>query len=239
MHAQAARLIRGSDLVITNCEEYADKLKALGGSPQVIPVGSGILPSGAAEKGPKKTVVFGMFGRLTAERNPVTGLRILSAAKKEGIDGMLFLLGCAQSSNPAAYEGLMNEARKEGLEKQVVASGDLSPAELSDYLDRTDVFLFPQTQGISTRNTSVMAALAHGLPVISYAPEGGHFKEHPLPEGALAGRGSEAAFIRAALQYSKKALAGEINRAANRNYFLKYFSWDKIRGAFLQAMEAA
>lgn len=238
MHAQAIRLIRHSDAVITTCEEYARKLKTLGPcQPRIIPVGASVLPAAAlSHKVPQKTVVFGMFGRLTAERSAETSLKVLKAAKNKGMDASLKLIGCAQSSNPKAYDHLMKEARNLGVENLVSASGELPAGGLSECFQNLDVFLFPQIRGISTRNTSALTAIAHGLPVVSYASNGGYFEKYPLPEGALVKQGREDLFIDAALNIGEKALAGQINKSANCGYFARYFSWETIRDQYLETL---
>lgn len=47
------------------------------------------------------------------------------------------------------------------------AAGRLAPRELSAHLSACDLMLQPFPDGVSTRRTSVMAALAHGLPVVT------------------------------------------------------------------------
>jgi glycosyltransferase involved in cell wall biosynthesis len=48
----------------------------------------------------------------------------------------------------------------------VIAPGRLSDQELAAKLAASDIFLAPLIDGVTTRRTSVMAALQHGLPVV-------------------------------------------------------------------------
>ena len=52
---------------------------------------------------------------------------------------------------------------------RVHATGAISAAELSKHISACDVMLQPYQDGVSTRRTSVMAALAHGSPVVTTA----------------------------------------------------------------------
>jgi glycosyltransferase involved in cell wall biosynthesis len=54
-----------------------------------------------------------------------------------------------------------------GLHARVRASGPLAPEDVSRHLGACDVMLQPYGDGVSTRRTSLMAALAHRRPVIS------------------------------------------------------------------------
>lgn len=53
------------------------------------------------------------------------------------------------------------------LSEKVCASGSLPGEEISLYIGACDVMIQPYVDGVSTRRTSVMACLAHGLPVVT------------------------------------------------------------------------
>lgn len=55
------------------------------------------------------------------------------------------------------------------LAGRLVAAGTLTPAEISRHLAACDVMLQPFPDGVTGRRTSVMAALAHGRPVVTTA----------------------------------------------------------------------
>jgi glycosyltransferase involved in cell wall biosynthesis len=54
-----------------------------------------------------------------------------------------------------------------GLSQSVYATGRLSAAELSRHVSACDLMLQPYQDGVSGRRTSVMTALAHGIPVVT------------------------------------------------------------------------
>ena len=60
-------------------------------------------------------------------------------------------------------------ARAPELHTRVQATGPLAPADLSLHLAACDVMLQPYADGVSTRRTSMMAALAHRRPVLTTA----------------------------------------------------------------------
>jgi glycosyltransferase involved in cell wall biosynthesis len=57
--------------------------------------------------------------------------------------------------------------REPRLRGRVYATGSLSTAMLSSHLSACDLMLQPYPDGVSSRRTSVMAALAHGRPVVT------------------------------------------------------------------------
>lgn len=50
---------------------------------------------------------------------------------------------------------------------RLITPGLSEPASVSDYLAASDIFVAPFADGISTRRTSMMAALQHGLPIVA------------------------------------------------------------------------
>lgn len=60
------------------------------------------------------------------------------------------------------------------LKGRVFASGPLAAAEVSTHLQASDLMIQLYPDGLTTRRTSLMAALAHGVPVVSNA---GHLTE--------------------------------------------------------------
>lgn len=56
---------------------------------------------------------------------------------------------------------------KSHLKSWVTGLGDIDHQTTSQWLQRADVVLAPYQEGVSTRRTSIMAALAHGKPVVT------------------------------------------------------------------------
>jgi glycosyltransferase involved in cell wall biosynthesis len=249
MRAQARRLLSACDLVVTTCGRYARELDAMAprGVPVLdIPVGTNIepLPIGPAglsalreRHGLDGASVFGVFGRPTGERNYPTAVRALVRARRQGRRARLLVLGPWDTLRGGMEREVSAVAREHGVGDDIVVTGPLSREELSAHLRLMDVFLFPQADGVSTRNTSVMAALAHGLPVVTYAPAPGNFDGYGAPDGAVVPQGAEDAFVAAAV--AALAAPRTSRPGPNAVYFSEHFSWRRIAARFLEALTAA
>ncbi|MBT7855951.1 MAG: glycosyltransferase, partial [Nitrospinaceae bacterium] len=69
------------------------------------------------------------------------------------------------------YPELQDRGRKLGLNDDVIWTGYVTPEEVTEILLAADLFLAPFDGGISSRRGSLMAAIAHGLPVVSTPPK--------------------------------------------------------------------
>jgi glycosyltransferase involved in cell wall biosynthesis len=119
-------------------------------------------------------------------------------------------------------------------EMRVVTPGELSAGDLAAHIAAGDVFVAPFSDGVSTRRTTVMAALQHGLPVVGTR---GFATDSVLSSapGALAlvecGRLDllENEVREAVANRGKRA---DMSRAARALYESR-FSWDVIAGQML------
>lgn len=247
LNLQTKRLLSGCDFAVTTCESYREMLSRFSKTPvHMIPVGANILPhpfSGEVlaskknllPKGP--TAVFSVFGRLSTFRDHTLALNILDRARNEGISASLILIGCMRSSSPEIFKHLMKEAQRKNLTDQILETGEISAEEASLFLTLSDVFLFPQTDGISTRNTTVMSAMAHGLPIVSYVPSPGNFEDKPIPYAALVPQGDTGAFIEKALHFAVKK-TDDTKSLEQTAYYQSHFSWNSIAMKYLNLLKA-
>jgi len=75
-------------------------------------------------------------------------------------------------------------AEHPGLRGRLAATGVLAPDDLSRHLQASDLVVQPYPDGVTSRRTTAMAALAHGVPVVTNA---GHLCEPLWAEsGAVA-----------------------------------------------------
>ncbi len=245
---QTKRMLSETNLAITTCGRYKDTLQYLSSHPlpvATIPVGSNIEPVFIASEElarrrrqifPDGAKIFGLLSRLSPPRNFPLAIRALQEARQQGLDAWLYLIGSVGSSNPKLFKNLMRLAEKLGVKSYIIATGELSKEDLSIQLKMVDVFIFPQVDGISTRNTALMAAMAHGLPVVSFKPQPGNFDNVYIPCGVLADRGDEEGFIQAAVECFKNS--DNLRDAAfiNSDYYYKNFSWPVIAKRYLEAL---
>ncbi len=122
-----------------------------------LPVPSNIPVCATAPRPPNELPVvghFGTYGKLT------TDLLTPIFAELAAGGGCRFL---AIGRGSEAYrESVPSEWRH-----LVTATGDLAPEAISRHLQTCDVLVQPYPDGISTRRTTAMAALAHGIPLVS------------------------------------------------------------------------
>jgi len=179
-------LARWSDAVIvTNAEDFA-RLSAYSfiRSLSVIPIGSNISPkppAGYHRKGWRAhwgmepdDLLLSYFGFLNESKGAETLVRALDKLVQTGYNVQLIMVGGkVGSSDPTnvAYlkrvEGLIEEL---GLTDRVLWTGYTPQSEVSANLLASDICVLPYRAGASFRRGSFMAALAHGLPVVSTRP---------------------------------------------------------------------
>jgi len=121
--------------------------------------------------------VIGHFGTYGVH---VAGLLkdALPALLREDVNRVVILLG---RGGDAVRGELI--ARDADLAARLFATGDLSAADLSKHLQAVDLMLQLYPDGISTRRTSAMAGLQHGLPLVTTT---GHLTESLWSESQAA-----------------------------------------------------
>lgn len=158
--AQLALLLRAADVVMAATQALVRKV---GHGAIHIPVGSNVPPLVIGRLDARQRLdlrdelVVALFGG----GHPSRALEYATAA--------IELLATARDprSVKVLNLGVSAPALKLSREIAVLSPGHLSAADLSVHLRATDLLLLPFTDGLSTRRTTLMAGLAHGLPVMS------------------------------------------------------------------------
>lgn len=176
-------LARWSDAVIVTNEEDLATLAPypLSPAPYLIPIGSNIEPRPPADYdreawrarwgvGPED-ILLSYFGFLNESKGGETLIRALDEVVKKGCLACLLMVGGKWgSSDPTnvAYarrvEALIDEL---GLSERVMWTGYTPPEEVSANLLASDICVLPYYDGASFRRGSFMAALVHGLPIVT------------------------------------------------------------------------
>ena len=86
----------------------------------------------------------------------------LDALVKKGYDAGLIVIGQDENEISAYIKELPDYLRE-----RIFCTGYCSSEDVSRYLSITDIFLLPLIDGISSRRTTLMTALKHGVPVVS------------------------------------------------------------------------
>jgi glycosyltransferase involved in cell wall biosynthesis len=141
----------------------------------IAPVFSNLPPArtGAlADGGPRSSseersaATIGLFGYASEGVEASMTLDALRLLEDRGCHARLRLLG-APGARSSSGEAWLDGARKRQLEDGLSFSGVLSAQELANQLAACDVLLFVESDGPTTRKTTLAASLASGRPVIA------------------------------------------------------------------------
>lgn len=110
---------------------------------------------------------------------------------------------------------------------RVIAPGFQTPDDLAGLVSAADVLLAPFIDGVSTRRTSVMAALQHGVPVLTNR---GHLTDRmwsDCPGVVLSGNSRSAFAGELARMLDQPELLRELRDSARRTYEAR-FDWPHV-----------
>jgi glycosyltransferase involved in cell wall biosynthesis len=119
---------------------------------------------------------------------------------------------------------------------RVICTGYCTAEQVSRFLTCGDIFLAPLLDGVSTRRGSVMAALEHGIPVVTTS---GHSTEPDLFEGSmcLIPCSEERAFLRAVEDLARDPAARDRLGRAGQALYENVFEWRRIARQLLDLAE--
>jgi glycosyltransferase involved in cell wall biosynthesis len=236
--AQLLSLCRTAHLGVFVIENWAKRFRSWAPRLRVahVPVGSNI-PRIPVEKAtlraelgvPADAFVLGWFGR-TPSLDPDWVRQAIAGVELAGQKPFVVHVGVGGSY---AERELAGVASKIG--------GVLPASEISRHLSVLDLYLAPMREGISTRRTSVIAALSHGLPVVAAAGPATDsiFREHH--ERALwlvdPARGESFTDASAHLVRSPELRLALANGA--EALVQRAFSWPAIAAELVRALHAA
>jgi glycosyltransferase involved in cell wall biosynthesis len=137
-----------------------------------------VTPAQAGIQDPAPTraaFVLCYFGFLNASKGGEELIAALDAVCHAGLDARLLFVGGAfgasDRTNRAYWESVQQSIAARGLTERVVATGFLRPSEVSASLCCADVCVLPYRDGASFRRGSLLAALEHGLTIVSTTPQ--------------------------------------------------------------------
>lgn len=228
--AQARGVLRAAHRWIVTTESREEELRMKSGGRVVrIPVGTSIEP--VREQGdararlgiPHGSFLVAHFGSVGPGRDLGPAFDAFRRLRERGIDARLLLIGATGPFTPPA-----------DLAGAIHTTGPASRAEVSAALRAADVYLHADHAGPSVgRRTTIVAALAHGLPLVSY--------EGPDRASELS-NGRDCLLVAAdgdALARALAGLASDRGRALaigdeGRRTYEEYFSWSRIGDAVLR-----
>jgi len=122
------------------------------------------------------TLLLCYFGFLNASKGGEELIAALDSLCRSGRRASLLMIGGAvgasDPTNQTYLELVKRSIRERGLEQRVIWTGYMSPEEVSASFLSADVCVLPYRDGASFRRGSFMAALAHGMPIVTTQPQG-------------------------------------------------------------------
>lgn len=180
------QLARGADAVIaTNEADYARlraQVRGLGKWLTLIPIGSNITPSAIPPQITREKLrerlgvredetLLVYFGFLNESKGAETLIRALYDLPKTKL---LFLggqTGASDATNVAYLNQVKEAIRARHLEARVIWTDYLPAEAVSAHFYASDICVLPYRDGASFRRGSIMAALAHGMPIVTTLPQ--------------------------------------------------------------------
>jgi len=180
-------LARRSRAVIATNAADRDTLAARRDMPPIheIPIGSNVakhLPEAfdraqwrATWGLPRSAMVLCYFGFLNPTKGGEDLMRCLASLVRRGIDAHLVMIGgtigASDPANEAYLASVLGLVSDLGLQARVHWTDYLPDTEVSAAFGLSDLCVVPYRDGASLRRGSLMAALAHGMPILSTEPE--------------------------------------------------------------------
>lgn len=172
------RLLNDADAAIATNDDDLQRAHRLGCAAHIIPIGSNITPllrnesdrrAVRAELGVTThtplVAYFGLLGSSKGVDTLITALVQLPAAFHLVIIG-----GEATAPHDRAYAAAVRtQIAACGLADRVTITGQVTASAVSRYLYAADIAALPFSDGASFRRGSLLAALTHGLPVVTTA----------------------------------------------------------------------
>jgi glycosyltransferase involved in cell wall biosynthesis len=179
-----AALARWSKSAICTNADDAASVRAFGQPDvQVIPLGNNVPmnPPSAFDRGARRAelgagtgdFLVGHFGLMGATKGVDTLLDALTELPDCRVAFVGAGEGAADPTNRQAHRTVLDQIERRNLAGRVSWTGQRTTQELSADLLACDVLALPYHEGASFRRTTLVAALAHGIPVISTLPPEG------------------------------------------------------------------
>jgi glycosyltransferase involved in cell wall biosynthesis len=223
-----------SDLVFASIESWAELLAQWRPRRPVahLPVGSN-LPDRRSKRAAAReqigagdeTMVIASFGTGHPSRLIEYVVAATNAVANERDEVVLLNLGSGANA-PVGVDG--------GV--RVIQPGWLTPGDAARLLSAGDLFLAPFSDGVSTRRTSFMAAMQHGLPVL--ATQGTSTDAVLAESGALAlvQTGEQELFVRTAALLANDAHRCAMLGADAADLYQSEFDWPVIAARMCEAL---
>lgn len=176
-----------------------------------------------------QTIVLGLFGRFHRQRRSDLIINAVHTLQARGLQILVMYIGhdCA---------GAKSELR----DLPLLAEGPFSSEEISRRFAAIDIYLVPIDEGVSTRNTSFMVGLQHGIPTI--ATFGISTDSMLMQENGKAFLLTDSKipddFPKAVIDLALNPLQQQKLSDGAKQLFEREFSWPQISSKLLTALES-
>lgn len=174
-------------------------------------------------------LLISYFGFLNESKGGLILIDALGALHEQGVPAHLVMIGgragASDATNYAYAQRVDQRIVEKSLTSHVHWTGFMDDAGVSSFFLTSDICALPYTDGVSLRRGTLMAALAHGMPIVTTEPA------HPIPE-------LEGAFITVPLDdpdrlakeivalWSDAGFRDQLRKAALTS--AEAFRWDRI-----------
>lgn len=179
-HIRDTVLLAGSSAAILTVPNRLDRLGKwfpwLRSRLRAIPVGTGVqvTPMTADKRNTERArfgldpddFLIGSFGSMHVDRHYDTLFRVLRSMIERYSQLRIVLIGAYQTDH-AYYRFLKKWIADLNLEAYIIWTGYGTEEEISRWLAMLDLYVMTDVRGASGRKSSLITAIAHGLPVIS------------------------------------------------------------------------
>lgn len=196
----------------------------IGDRSTIIPIGNAIGTATARAR----DIDCAYFGILRSNGQIERFLEIVRGIKRPGL--RCCIVGRAAKGEEQYVRSLMQEAQREGIEVVV----DADDAAVASLLARSKVAILPFADGISSRRTTVLAAMGNGALVISTPPA----PEESFFQGLALIGATDAELTAQAEQFLKRPELFEAVRDAASAYAARH-SWPAIARSYVDVIEQA
>jgi glycosyltransferase involved in cell wall biosynthesis len=236
-------LLRSVDLAFASIDTWAGELRRWIPQKPVfsLPVGSNVPPIAASAESLKRlkqalnidpdAIVLGTFGSYHYGRMPEQIIRTLETLHASKIKVHLLFIG-------SSGEQLRNICPPH-LHPLLTTTGALGCDAVSTHLQLVDLLISPFLDGISTRRSSAMSCLAHGLPLLTTQGRLSDALWHEAFGDRLIPVEDEAAYFAAAHQLCLNPEKRRTLAQTSKALYQSQFTWERIAQRLLDAFEKA
>ena len=241
-------LARSVDVAITTNPEDTDRLRVVRPDVMEIPIGSNIADAPPADFRkevwraqwgiPAQAPLLCYFGFLNASKGGEMLVDVLNNLVDKGLDAHLLMIGgrvgASDATNYAYLQKVEARILKYQLSQRVHWTDHIPDTQVSAAFHCADVCLLPYQDGASYRRGSFMAALAHGMPIVTTPPQVVYpdlvHGQTVLFAPAHDARAMSEAVAQLLRDEKQRQRLGE-----NARHLARKFDWDTIAAAHVRA----